>query len=70
MHYDDIQGKLNAQSQAISGAIRPPTFYDRLSSERDRLRERLRDVEDALAMMERDNNLRQTLDAISRLGHF
>lgn len=55
---------------AVGLANSPMTATERLTNEKVRLEERLRDVNAALEAMKKNPEFSQLLDTISRIGHF
>ena len=60
------------QAEGTSGKAlshRLPSLSDRLLAEKERLTERLSDVNEAIAAIENQPGLKEVLDAVGRLGH-
>jgi len=51
-------------------ALMPTSTTDRLNSEKERLEQRLEAVNEAISALERNPEIQNAIDAISKLGHF
>ena len=50
--------------------LMPTSTTDRLQSEKERLEQRLNQVNQAIAALEQNPEIQNAIDAISKLGHF
>ncbi len=62
------QGLISAGQCETS--IMPISTTDRLSSEKERLEQRLEAVDAAISALESNPEIQNAIDAISKLGHF
>ena len=51
-------------------SVRMPTLSDRLQGEKERLEQRLREVNEAIAALDSSPEVKAAVDAIAKLGHF
>ena len=65
---------MNGQGLVATGqcetALMPTSTTDRLNSEKERLEQRLVAVNEAIEALERNPEIQNAIDAISKLGHF
>ncbi len=65
---------MNGQGLVTAGqcetALMPISTTDRLKGEKERLEQRLEAVNEAISALERNPEIQNAIDAISKLGHF
>ncbi len=59
-----------SQKAMVPGRISASTVSEKLANEKDRLEQRLGEINEAIQMLEKIPDLKNAVNAISKLGHF